>query len=507
MQDMLNQLTEQLAPLFGAYIPHLVGAMAILLVGWLVALISAAMVRAGLRRMTLDRRLAEVAFPEEPARAADIRRWAGSIVFYLIMLFVLIAAFQTLQLTQIIEPLNRLLTEVFEFLPRLLSAVVLLGIAWGLASLLRLLITRGLRAAKVDERLGSQTDLAPADRISLIQSVADGIYWLTFLLFLPAVLGALALEGLLDPVKGMMNTLLGFLPNIFAAGLILMVGWFLAKIVQKIVVNLLTAAGTDRVSDQVGLTRMLGTSRLSQVIGLIVFVLILIPLLIASLNALELEAITQPASNMLNMLLGALPGIFGATLVLILAYVVGRVLATLLTNVLDGIGFNTVLVRLGLIQEVPAGPQSPAAVMGTLFLTAVMLFAAMEASKLLGFALLADLISRFMVFGGHLLLGLIVIAIGLYLANFASTAIQSSGAEGASLLAKAAKVAILVLVTAMALRQMGLADEIVNLAFGLLFGALAVAVALAFGLGGRDIAAKEIQEWVQSIKSKRSGTS
>jgi hypothetical protein len=252
---------------------------------------------------------------------------------------------------------------------------------------------------------------------------------------------------------------------------------------------------------------MLGTSRLSQVIGLIVFVLILIPLLIASLNALELEAITQPASNMLNMLLGALPGIFGATLVLILAYVVGRVLATLLTNVLDGIGFNTVLVRLGLIQEVPAGPQSPAAVMGTLFLTAVMLFAAMEASKLLGFALLADLISRFMVFGGHLLLGLIVIAIGLYLANFASTAIQSSGAAGASLLAKAAKVAILVLVTAMALRQMGLADEIVNLAFGLLFGALAVAVALAFGLGGRDIAAKEIQEWVQSIKSKRSGTS
>ncbi|HIN33759.1 MAG TPA: hypothetical protein EYM83_07455, partial [Nitrospirales bacterium] len=91
MQDMLNQLTEQLAPLFGAYIPHLVGAMAILLVGWLVALISAAMVRAGLRRMTLDRRLAEVAFPEEPARAADVQRWAGSIVFYLIMLFALIA--------------------------------------------------------------------------------------------------------------------------------------------------------------------------------------------------------------------------------------------------------------------------------------------------------------------------------------------------------------------------------------------------------------------------------
>ncbi len=53
----------------------------------------------------------------------------------------------------------------------------------------------------------------------------------------------------------------------------------------------------------------------------------------------------------------------------------------------------------------------------------------------------------------------------------------------------------------MALRQMGLADEIVNLAFGLTLGALAVAFALAFGLGGREAAGEELKAWIRQIKN------
>ena len=54
----------------------------------------------------------------------------------------------------------------------------------------------------------------------------------------------------------------------------------------------------------------------------------------------------------------------------------------------------------------------------------------------------------------------------------------------------------------MALRQMGLANEIINLAFGLLLGAIAVAVALAFGLGGREIAARTLTEWQQRLRAR-----
>jgi hypothetical protein len=78
--------------------------------------------------------------------------------------------------------------------------------------------------------------------------------------------------------------------------------------------------------------------------------------------------------------------------------------------------------------------------------------------------------------------------------------VQASGVAQAGLLAMAARVSSLVLAGAMALRQMGLANEIINLAFGLLLGAIAVAVALAFGLGGRELAARELEGWLQSVK-------
>ena len=58
------------------------------------------------------------------------------------------------------------------------------------------------------------------------------LYWLIYLLFLPAILGALELKGLLDPVQDMVNEILAMLPNVVAAGIIGVVGWFVAKILK-----------------------------------------------------------------------------------------------------------------------------------------------------------------------------------------------------------------------------------------------------------------------------------
>jgi len=101
------------------------------------------------------------------------------------------------------------------------------------------------------------------------------------------------------------------------------------------------------------------------------------------------------------------------------------------------------------------------------------------------------------------LTGLVIFAVGLYIANLISNMVLASGMVQASLLAVGARVSILVLVGAMALRQMDLANEIINMAFTLLLGAIAATVALAFGLGGRDVAARELEGWVQSAKSRK----
>jgi hypothetical protein len=469
-----------------------------------VSLLAAAAVQGGLRRTDVGNRVARWIAGEEGTQGVEVERLIGKGVQVFIMLFVLVAFFQALGLTLITEPLNRLLSQVFQFAPQVLGAGLLLLIAWIVASVLKLLILRVLTAARLDERLGNQAGLEEQQRVPLTKSLADAVYWLVFLLFLPAVLGTLALEGLLTPVQDMMNQVLRFLPNLFAAALILGAGWFIARIVQRIVANLLAAVGADGLSERVGLAHVLGPQRLSGILGQVVYILILIPVLIAALNGLALDAITRPASNMLTVILEAIPAIFAAGLLVTLAYMVGRVLSGLITNLLRGVGFDALLARVGLGGEPVEEKRMPSAIVGYLVVVAIMLFATIEAFRLLGFETVGDLVAQFMVFAGHIILGLIIFGIGLYLAHVASKTVLASRAAQAGLLAMAARVSIVILAGAMALRQMGLANEIINLTFGLLLGAAAVAVAIAFGLGGRDIAARQLGAWIETIRPKKS---
>jgi hypothetical protein len=160
-------------------------------------------------------------------------------------------------------------------------------------------------------------------------------------------------------------------------------------------------------------------------------------------------------------------------------------------------------MRLGLAAEATKWELSPSEIAGYLVLVGTMLLASMEASRLLGFAELAVMISGLTVFLVQVILGLVVFGFGLWLANFAAQAVQASGAAQASLLAMAVRVSILILAGAIALTQMGLANQIITLAFGLLLAAFALAVALAFGLGGREIAASQLDEWLKSLRSKK----
>ena len=488
MQEMGKQIW--------AYMPQLLGALLILVAGWIVALVVAAVVRAVLRSTSLDDKIAKLLFGEDKAKEANVERVAGKVVFYLVLVVVLVAFFQALGLTLATEPLNKMLTQVFEFVPRLLGAALLLLAAWLVASGMRLVVSRSVRAAKLDERLSKEVGEGKGAPLST--SLGNIVYWLVFLLFLPAALGALELEGLLTPVKAMTQEFLAFLPNVFAAVVIVLLGWFAARIVQRVVSNLLAAAGTDSLSDKAGLAKTLGGAKLSHAIGLVVYVLILIPVAIAALNALQLDALTRPTSNMLDVVLGAVPAIFGAALILLFSYLVGRVVAGVATALLAGIGFNSILVRLGLAKDEPGkGKRTPADVVGYVIVVIVMLFASLEAASALGFTAFAGLVAEFTTFVGQVLLGVLILALGLWLANLAARAVKATGKPKAGAMAMIARVAILVLTAAVALRQMGLADEIIGLAFGLLLGAVAVASALAFGIGGRDVAKRKLDEWVR----------
>jgi hypothetical protein len=296
------------------------------------------------------------------------------------------------------------------------------------------------------------------------------------------------------------DEILRALPRIFEAAIILLIGWIVARIVRQVVTNLLAGAGLDAFGDRWGVQDALGSQKLSAVIGTVVYVLIFIPVAIAALDALEIDAVSQPASEILTTVLVAVPAIFAALLLLGVAYFVARAVSGFVTNALTGVGFNNVLGWIGLGSAEGAGGQTPSQVVGYLAWLAIMLFAVIEASELLGAGLLADLISQFLLAAGSIVAGLVIFGLGLYFAGVADRVIRGTGGSQAHLLAPVARVSIIVFSSALALRQTGIAQDIVNLAFGITLAAIAVAVALAFGLGGRDLAAKEIDTWLKSIR-------
>jgi hypothetical protein len=499
----MQQILEYARELVSANIGQMLLALAILVLGWLIALISAVLVRRGLKRTEFDNRIAGWLVGEEKAEGLEVERWASRGVFWLLMLFVLVGFFEVLGLRLVTEPLNRFLEEVVGYVPNLIGPALLAVVAWGLATGLRFVVRRVLGSISLDEKLGEGAGLDEERPMPIAKTVSEAVYWLVFLLFLPAILGALHLDGLLHPVQSMIDKVLAFLPNLLAAMLILAVGWLLARVIQRVVSNLLAAVGADRLAENTGLAKALGEQKLSGLIGLLLYVFILIPVLVAALNTLRLDAITAPASEMLQTLLAALPLLFGATLVLAIAFFVGRIVSGLVANVLAGIGFNGVLERLGVRHESGEDKQTPSEIVGHLVLVALMLFATIESLRMLRFEALAALITEFMVFAGHVALGLVIFGIGLFLGNLAARTIEASRSAQAPMLALAARVAILVLAGAMALRQMGLANEIITLAFGLLLGAIAVAIALAFGLGCREMAADAVKEWIGQIGDRR----
>jgi hypothetical protein len=484
----LTKFVEALQSTLGTSLPSILGALAVLVVGWLVAIAVRVGIRRGLALVRLDERIRSSA-----GGTMHVERGIASAAYYVLLVLVGVAFFDTLKLPLVSGPLQGLVGQVFEYLPHLGAGAALLFVAWIVATIARNVLTRALEASGLDERLAAEGGMKPVSR-----SLGDVVYWLVILLLLPAILGALQLQGMLGPVQAMVNDILGMLPNVFAATVIGLVGWGLALVVRNLVTNLLAGTGADRMGERAGLR---GTMPLSRLVGLVLYVFVLVPALVGALNALKIDAITAPATEMLNAVMQAIPNVFAAAVILLLAYLVSQLVAHLLSEVLGGMGFDRLPARVG-IKQAFTGEATPSRFAGQVLVFFVMLFAGVEAANRLGFVRMADLVSAFIQFGGEVLLGSAMIVVGFWLSNLAHDGIVRIYGNTALAVANVARFAILGLVIAMGLRQMGLAEDIVNLAFGLTLGAVAVAVALSFGLGGREAAGRQMEHWLSRLRGE-----
>lgn len=525
-----RRIPDDLGNSFSSVLPNIVGAIVIGLIGLCVAFVIAWIVRSILKRTSIDDRIAS-RVTGRPPEDLPVAKWVGDAIFWVIILFTVIAVLEALELRVVSEPLNNLLNTVFEYLPRIFSAGILLAIAWAVATVVKTLVTKGLETFHLDDRLAENTGVDPRQNsVKINETLGNALYWFIFLLFLPPVLDALELNGLLAPVQNLIDQFLVAIPKIILAGIIFAVGWLLAKVVRGIVTNLLSAAGVDNLGRRVGLTSATNRFSLSGLAGTIVYVLILIPAAIAALNALDIDAISDPAISMLEQILNFIPLLLAAGIVLTVFYFIGRFVGELVTNLLSSAGFDSVLEVLGLpdiSSPEPATPtaypdpatgvvepgsttlqvpptrssgKSPSEVAGLVVLVAIVLFGAVTATEILQLDQLTLIVRAIMEIAGQVLVGVLIFGIGIYIANLSFRLIKSSSSSSSNTLAQAARVAILAFVGAMALGQMGVAPNIVNLAFGLLLGAVAIAIAIAFGLGGREVANAQLKDWLNELK-------
>ncbi len=488
------------------FVPGLLSAIAILVIGIILAFIAKGITAGLLKRTGLERQLSRLMSDPTGSGVSplQVENWIASIVFWLIIVFTLVAALQALNLTAVSVPLQNFLNKITEFLPPLAGALLLAGIAWALATVVKLIVVRALQAFGLDARLQQLSGSSSAEQPALSETIGNVLYALIFLLFLPTILDTLGLTTSAQPVLALLNQGLAVLLNVIGAGVIAVIGWFLARFVGRLVTSLLSATGADALGRSIGLNPTTGGQSLSQIAGTVTYIAILIPVAIAALQVLKIEAISVPAIAMLNQILSALPKIFTAGVILAIAFFAGKFVGQLVTSLLSGLGFNNIFTLLGLptasTTAQPSSARSPSEIVGIIIVGGIVLFGVVTATDVLGLPALTAIVQSLIQILGQIISGLVVFAVGLYLANLAFNLIASSGSGQSQILGHTARIAIIALIAAMALRQIGVATDIVNLAFGLLLGAIAVAIALAFGLGGRDIAAEQVREWLTSFK-------
>ena len=332
-------------------------------------------------------------------------------------------------------------------------------------------------------------------------------YWLVWLVGLIAALQPLGLSGVLTPVTALTNEVFAFLPRLLGAGLFFFAGLILARIVRHVVEAALGALNLERLLGRAGLSigdapiavdeegrasegAAPARSSIARAVGVTVSAIIILFAAIGALQILQITAISDPATAMLQSIALSIQPIIAALVILALAFVIARWVKTVLETVLPGLGFDNAVRALGIMPATTV----PSRVVGAIAMTAVLIVGVMEAAHKVGGDYTAALLIQVTELGGKVIFGTVIIVVGIFLARILSNLVGSSTGES-GYAQTIVKYAIIALFTAIGLTFMGLADQIVMMAFGLILGSAAVATALAFGLGGRDYAARVLEEW------------
>ncbi len=484
-------------------LPSLIKAIVVLLLFWLAALLLSTLVRRLFDMTEMDEKFVrdwglEGLLQREGGQQRTFAEVASKFVKWTVLLFGFVAFFQALDLNMVAQPLQNVADAIVGVVPNLLEAAVILLAYWVLATIVRFGLTKALHLAKLDERSVKYIKpAAPGEKVRVpSRTIGNLAFYLVLLFGLPPFLEALNQSALVTPLTSMLQEALAFLPNIVAAILLFFIGKLVATIVREVVVNFLAASGLDNRVAKMEIADSLGSRRLSEIVGSIVYFFILISVVVAAVDTLAITAISEPVKSTLERLLNAVPLIFVALVVMAIGYAVAKGVRQLVESFLRSVGFDRFPERFGLHFLAPGeGRATLSSIGGTVVMVAILLLTAEQALATLHLDHLAVMVGALTAYLPNLLVGLAIILVAMSLSSFAAKLLSDAlgRTPQATFLVPMARYAIIFLGVSMGLSQLGVAEDVVTIAVAASLFGLALALGLAFGLGGRE-KARELLE-------------
>ncbi|MDC0669588.1 mechanosensitive ion channel [Nannocystis radixulma] len=451
--------------------------------------------------------------------AGQLERFLASVVYYMLMLLVLVGVLQYAGLTQAAAPIQGLVETVVQALPLVGKALVLLVIAYFAGTILRKLVTRAVDLLRLDARFAELSE-TPAEATAahsaesaiprpFSKTAGDAVFWLVMVAGLAGAFDAMKIAPVAGPLNNAIDRVVALAPRLAVAGVIVAAGYVLARIARVVVQNLLDALGLPRLVARLGLAGLFAGNSPSAVVGLAVMAFIVLQATIAGLNELGLVTIAGPLTEMTARVWLLLPDVAVSTAVVVLGVLLGRIGGSVVGAALRGFGFDALLLRLGFPPR-EARPErigEPSELAGALVQIAVILLAVAQACQNLGLLTWAAYVDAFLAYLlRHVLVAMLIVGVGLGLGGLVRDLLAARAAPGearplsARWLGEFARYTVLVFAFTMAVHQLGVAQDFVLMSFGLLFGALCLAAALAFGLGARDVAGDIVRRRYQQIE-------
>ena len=201
------------------------------------------------------------------------------------------------------------------------------------------------------------------------------------------------------------------------------------------------------------------------------------------------------------------PSLFGALVILFAGYLLAKLVEKGTARLLRRVRLNDMLERGGVMQAVERSGThlNPSRVIANLLFWLVMFVVLVVAANALGFQSLANVFSELVSYIPSVIAAIVIVIVGIVLGGFVGGIIMASagGLHGGPTLARVGRIGIIVIAVFMALQELGIATDIVTTAFAILFGAVALALALSFGLGNRELAGEITRAWYERYRAEK----